>query len=123
MLNKNEIMAFVPTIDQVKAKIFYKDILGLTLVAEDNFALEFDANGTTLRVSSVREFQPYPFTVLGWKTTDIESDIKQLNSKGIHFEKYGFFEQDELGIWIAPGGTKVAWFKDPDGNTLSLSGS
>lgn len=123
MLNKNELMAFVPTIDQAKAKIFYKDILGLRLLSEDNFALEFDANGTILRVSSVSEFQPYPFTVLGWKTTDIEADIKQLNSKGIQFEKYSFFEQDELGIWTAPGGTKVAWFKDPDGNTLSLSGS
>ena len=121
MLKSKALVAFVPTIDQPKAKTFYKDILGLTLLSEDNFALVFDANGTILRVSTVREFQPYPFTVLGWATKDIEADIQSLNTKGVYFEKYGFFEQDNLGIWIAPGGAKIAWFKDTDGNTLSLT--
>ncbi len=121
MLASKALVAFVPTIDQSKAKAFYTDILGLTLLSEDNFALVFDANGTILRVSSVKEFQPYPFTVLGWETNNIEADIRLLNSKGIYFEKYGFFEQDDMGIWIAPGGAKIAWFKDADGNTLSLT--
>ena len=123
MLSNNKLVAFAPTTNPAKAKMFYKDILGLTLLSEDHFALVFDANGTILRVTPVREFQPHPFTVLGWETTDIENSIRSLNAKGIACEKYGFFEQDDLGIWTAPGGTKVAWFKDPDGNTLSLSGS
>jgi catechol 2,3-dioxygenase-like lactoylglutathione lyase family enzyme len=121
MFSDKELVAFVPTTNQAKAKLFYKDILGLKLFSEDQFALEFDANGITLRVNTVKEFQPYPFTVLGWKTVDIETTIRSLNAKGIYCEKYGFFEQDLLGIWLAPDGTKVAWFKDPDGNTLSIS--
>ena len=120
MLTHKKLKAFVPTINQEKAKHFYKDILGLTLLSEDNYALEFDANGTILRVTSVRELNPHPFTVLGWKVDDIASVIKKLNENGVHFERYDFLQQDDLGIWTAPGGTKVAWFKDPDGNILSL---
>lgn len=121
MLSNKKLVAFVATTNQAKSKSFYQGILGLTLLSEDNFALVFDANGTVLRVSSVREFQPCPFTVLGWETNDIEADIRSLNAKGVYFEKYGFFEQDDIGIWMAPGGAKIAWFKDTDGNTLSLT--
>ena len=121
MFSDNELKAFIPTVRPDKAKFFYRDVLGLKLISEDKFALEFDANGTRLRVNSVREFNPYPFTVLGWDVGNIVSTIKSLNKKKIFFEKYDFLEQDELGIWTAPGGTKVAWFKDPDGNILSLS--
>jgi hypothetical protein len=87
---------------------------------QENYALEFDANGTLLRVTTVRELNPHPFTVLGWKVNDIKSVISELNKKDITFERYDFLQQDELGIWHAPGGTKVAWFKDADGNLLSL---
>ncbi|MDQ6757533.1 MAG: VOC family protein [Bacteroidota bacterium] len=120
MVADNKLKAFVPTINQQKAKAFYKDILELKLLSEDNYALEFDANGTLLRVTTVRELNPHPFTVLGWKVNDISSVIKELNKKGIIFERYSFMQQDEFGIWHAPGGTKVAWFKDADGNILSL---
>ena len=120
MLANKKLKAFIPTTDPEKAKHFYKDILGLKLLSEDNFALEFDANGTLLRVTAVRELTPHPFTVLGWKVNNISSMISDLNQKGIVFEKYDFIQQDDLGIWHAPGGTKVAWFKDPDGNLLSL---
>ena len=120
MLANKKLKAFVPTINQGKAKHFYKDLLGLALLSQDNYALEFDANGTLLRVSTVRELNPHPFTVLGWKVNDIATVIKELNKKGITFERYDFMQQDELGIWHAPGGTKVAWFKDADGNLLSL---
>jgi catechol 2,3-dioxygenase-like lactoylglutathione lyase family enzyme len=120
MLADKKLKAFIPTTDPAKAKHFYKDILGLQLLSEDNYALEFDANGTRLRVTTVRELTPHPFTVLGWKVDNISSVIKQLNKKGIVFERYDFMQQDELGIWHAPGGTKVAWFKDEDGNILSL---
>ena len=120
MLANQKLKAFVPTVDTKKARHFYKDVLGLTLLSQDNYALEFDANGTLLRVTAVRELQPHPFTVLGWKVVDISSVIINLNDKGIVFERYDFLQQDALGIWEAPGGTKVAWFKDPDGNILSL---
>jgi hypothetical protein len=71
----------------------------------------------------VKEFQPQIFTVLGWDVDDISSTIKDLNAKGVLCEKYNFLEQDDLGIWTAPNGFKVAWFKDPDGNLLSLTES
>lgn len=120
MLSREKLKAFIPTLMPEKAKIFYRDILGLKLLSEDKYALEFDANGTLLRVTSVNELKPHGFTVLGWNVEDISSTIKSLNEKGVFCEKYDFLEQDNLGVWEAPGGTKVAWFKDPDGNILSL---
>ncbi len=121
MLADKELKAFVPTVMPNKAKLFYKDILGLKLLSEDNYALELEANGTLLRVIIVQELKPQAFTVLGWNVDDIISTIKSLNGKDVFCEKYDFFEQDNLGIWTSPGGSKVAWFKDPDGNVLSLT--
>lgn len=120
MLADKKLKAFAPTLNPVKAKTFYRDILGLELMSEDDFALQFNCNGTCLRITTVRELTPHPFTVLGWSVPDIHETIKQLTTKGVVFERYGLFEQDELGVWAAPGGIKVAWFKDPDGNLLSL---
>ena len=121
MLTAKKLKAFVPTVKPNEAKSFYKDILGLKLLSEDNFALEFDANGTLLRVTIVQDFKPHPFTILGWNVDDIDAVIKQLNDKNIYCERYDFFEQDKFGIWTSPNGSKVAWFKDPDGNVLSLT--
>ncbi len=121
MLANKELKAFVPTVKPSEAKPFYRDILGLDLLSEDKYALEFNANGTLLRVIIVHELTPYPFTVLGWNVDDISSVIKSLNAKGIMCEKYDFLEQDNLGTWTSPNGSKVAWFKDPDGNVLSLT--
>ena len=121
MLTDKKLKAFVPTVKPNDAKLFYKDILGLKLLSEDQFALEFDANGTTLLVIIVQELKPHPFTILGWNVDDIVSVIKQLNNKNIYCERYEFLEQDNLGIWLTPNGSKVAWFKDPDGNVLSLT--
>ena len=121
MLSDKELKAFVPTVKPAEAKIFYRDILGLKLLSEDNYALEFDANGTLLRVIIVPELKPHAFTVLGWNVGDISSTIKSLNRKEIFCENYEFLQQDSLGIWTSPNGSKVAWFKDPDGNILSLT--
>jgi catechol 2,3-dioxygenase-like lactoylglutathione lyase family enzyme len=104
-----------------KARQFYIDKLGLKLLSEDHFGLECESTGAHLRITFVEKLTTQPFTVLGWDTKDIVSTVKRLAEKGIKFEKYSFIEQDELGIWTAPGGTRVAWFKDPDGNLLSLS--
>ena len=121
MLNDSRLIAFVATTDAAKAKAFYGGKLGLELVSEDRFAVVFNANGTTLRVAIAGEFVPARFTVLGWEVRDIEQKARELQSAGIVPERYPGIEQDELGIWHAPGGAKVAWFKDPDGNILSIS--
>jgi catechol 2,3-dioxygenase-like lactoylglutathione lyase family enzyme len=121
MLADKELKAFIPTLKPDKSKSFYKDILGLQLLSEDNYGFEFNANGTRLRVIIVEELKPQSFTVLGWNVSDIASTIKSLNKKGIVCEKYDFLDQDNLGIWISPSDSKVAWFKDPDGNVLSLT--
>jgi len=121
MLADKKLKAFIPTVMPEKAKSFYRDILGLKLLSEDAYALEFDANGILLRVTTVSSLKPHEFTVLGWNVPDISSLILLMNSKGIVCEKYAFLKQDDLGIWTAPGGSKVAWFKDPDGNLLSLT--
>jgi catechol 2,3-dioxygenase-like lactoylglutathione lyase family enzyme len=122
MLGNTPIIAFLPTLDFDKARAFYVDVLGLRFVENDGFAMVLDANGTMIRVAKVQpDFKPAVFTILGWEVSDIESVVSDMTAKGVVFERYGFFEQDALGIWAAPGGAKVAWFKDPDGNTLSVS--
>lgn len=104
-----------------RARAFFRDTLGLKLVAEDGFALVFDANGTMLRVSIVRELSPAQFTVLGWEVNDMDAEMDALLQAGVTFERYEFPGLDSRGVWTAPDGTKVAWFRDPDGNILSLS--
>jgi catechol 2,3-dioxygenase-like lactoylglutathione lyase family enzyme len=121
MLGAINIVAFVPTRDSEKARSFYEGVLGLRFVKDDGFALVLDANGIMVRVAKVPEFKPAAFTILGWQVTGIEKVVTALQEKGVHFEIFGFLEQDKLGIWTAPSGDKVAWFKDPDGNVLSVS--
>jgi catechol 2,3-dioxygenase-like lactoylglutathione lyase family enzyme len=121
MLGSTNIVAFVPTRDSKKARAFYEGVLGLRFVNDDGFAMVLDANGIMIRVAKVNELTPAQFTILGWQVSEIENVVRGLQKKGVHFEIYGFFKQDELGIWTAPTGDKVAWFKDPDGNVLSVS--
>ncbi len=122
MLGRQSLMAFIPVTDAVRAKPFYEKTLGLKVVGEDPYGVMFDANGVSLRMSVVgKELKPAPFTILGWSVADIRAMIAELESKGVRFERYDFFAQDELGVWISPEGAKIAWFKDPDGNTLSLA--
>lgn len=121
MLGTTNIVAFVPTRDAEKARTFYEGVLGLRFVNDDGFALVFDANGIMIRVARVPQLIPAQFTILGWQVSQIENVVRDLQKKGVHFEIFGFFKQDELGIWTAPTGDKVAWFKDPDGNILSVS--
>ena len=122
MLGTTNIVAFVPTTDYDKARAFFVDVLGLRFVNQDGHALVLDANGTLLRVTKVPNHKPQPFTILGWNVSDdIEAMVAALRDRGVTFERYGFPGQDDAGIWTAPSGDKVAWFKDPDGNTLSLS--
>lgn len=121
MLGSNNIIACVPTRDAEKARAFYEGVLGLRFVKDDGFALVFDANGIMIRIAKAPEFKPLPFTLLGWQVSGIDNVVRALQNKGVHCEIFGFFKQDELGIWTAPTGDRVAWFKDPDGNLLSVS--
>jgi catechol 2,3-dioxygenase-like lactoylglutathione lyase family enzyme len=121
MLEKHRLMAFVATTKPNRAKAFYRDVLGLQLVGDEPFALVFDAHGTMLRVSKVDSFEPAPFTVLGWEVPEVREAVKKLVSRGVAFQRYPGMLQDDLGIWQSPGGAQIAWFKDPDGNTLSLT--
>ncbi len=121
MFAKTPLMAFVATCDGARAKRFYGYTLGLPILSDDPFALVCDANGTTLRIQKVDALKPQGFTVLGWEVGDIESAVDDLSKRGVRFERYDGMGQDERGIWSSPSGARVAWFKDPDGNTLSLT--
>jgi catechol 2,3-dioxygenase-like lactoylglutathione lyase family enzyme len=121
MLATSPIIGFIPTQDAARARTFYEQTLGLRFISQDDFAVVFDANGTMVRITIVGEFTPAPFTIFGWQVKDIELEVAELAAKGMAFNRYDFLEQNEAGIWDAPGGARVAWFTDPDGNTLSLS--
>jgi catechol 2,3-dioxygenase-like lactoylglutathione lyase family enzyme len=121
MLKSQPIVAFVATTDPKRAKAFYAKTLGLRLISEDGFALAFDAGGTMLRVAIVNSLQPAGYTVLGWIVPDIAKAVRGLAKRGVSFQRYEGMPQDELAIWSSPSGARVAWFSDPDGNTLSLT--
>lgn len=120
-LGAQKLVAFVATRDPGRAKEFYRDTLGLQLVSEDEFALVFDVAGTMLRVTRVQELVAAKYTVLGWQVRDIICTVTRLQKAHVVFERYPGMQQDELGIWKSPSGAKVGWFKDPDGNTLSIT--
>ena len=121
MLHDAKTGAFIAVTDRARAKAFYGGTLGLKLVHEDDFALVFDSFGTTLRVSPVRELKPQPFTVLGWEVPDIRQAVQALAGSGIEFVRVPGLPQDQLGIWSPAAGIFIAWFKDPDGNMLSIA--
>lgn len=117
----SKMVAFAITTQPEEAKSFYGEKLGFRFVKDDGFALVFDANGTILRVSKLKEFTPPQYTVLGWQVEDIVAAVNGLLAKGVSFERYAGMPQDENAICTFPTGDRVAWFKDPDGNVLSLS--
>ena len=120
MLANAKIGSFIATADPVKAREFYENVLGLEFVSDEPYALVFNSNGTTLRVQKVGRVVIAPYTAIGWHVTDISKVISELKERGVEFIFFDGFGQDEQGIVTFPGGAKVAWFKDPDGNTLSL---
>ena len=116
-----KVITFIVTRDREEARRFYGGVLGFKQTHEDPFAVVFDLNGTMLRISTVPDHKAPVHTVLGWDIPDIVATVKALRSKGVQFNVYPGFGQDELGIWTAPGGDRVAWFHDPDGNNLSVT--
>jgi catechol 2,3-dioxygenase-like lactoylglutathione lyase family enzyme len=121
MLDSGKMAGFVPTKDYDKARAFYEGKLGFNFVSLDQFALVVSVGGHKIRIAKIPNFTPLQGTILGWEVNDIQSVATWLRDRGVTLEKYPFAQDRELGIWTAPGGDKVAWFKDPDGNILSIS--
>jgi catechol 2,3-dioxygenase-like lactoylglutathione lyase family enzyme len=121
MLASAKIVGFVPTKDYDKARAFYEGKLGFEFVSLDQYALVMSVGGHKIRIAKVPNFTPLQGTILGWEVQDIEAVVTWLTSRGVTPEKYPFVQDRELGIWTTPNGDKVAWFKDPDGNILSVS--
>jgi catechol 2,3-dioxygenase-like lactoylglutathione lyase family enzyme len=121
MLNASTPVAFLATALPAKARSFYGETLGLSLQSDDEFSLVFDLAGVPLRLQKVQVLQPHPFTALGWQVDNAAAVAALLRSRGVTFERYPFLQQDADDLWTAPGGARVAWFKDPDGNLLSIT--
>lgn len=121
MRSDSRLTAFVATTDPDRAREFYAAKLGLKFLGDDGFALLFDSNGSRLRVAKVQAFTPAPFTVLGWEVSDMDAALEDLAGNGVSIERFPFLPQDDRGVCTFPNGDQVAWFKDPDGNTLSVA--
>jgi catechol 2,3-dioxygenase-like lactoylglutathione lyase family enzyme len=121
MLESSDLVAFAATTDLHRARAFYEQVLGLTVAEQNDFACVLDANGTMLRVTAVPEVCRAGYTVLGWRVTDITATVRGLAARGVVFLRYDGMNHDGDGVWTTPGGDKVAWFADPDGNVLSLT--
>lgn len=121
MLGSSDIVTFVASTDLARSREFYQRSLGLPVTGENDFACVFDAHGTMLRVTAVAKVAKPGYTVLGWRVADITATVRGLAEGGVVFMRFDGMDQDGDGIWTTPGGDKVAWFADPDGNTLSLT--
>jgi catechol 2,3-dioxygenase-like lactoylglutathione lyase family enzyme len=121
MLASGKMVGFVPSTDYDRTRAFYEGKLGFDFVSVDQYALVMSAGGQRIRIAKVPNFTPLQGTVLGWEVKDIQAVATWLRDRGVTFEKYPFAQDRELGIWTAPSGDKVAWFKDPDGNILSIA--
>jgi catechol 2,3-dioxygenase-like lactoylglutathione lyase family enzyme len=121
MLDNCEVIAFAAATDLDQARDFYQGTLGLSLIDQNPYACVFDVGGTMLRVTAVAEVATPGYTVLGWRVDDIDAVIAGLRSRGVSFTRYEGVGQDDRGIWTTPNGDRIAWFTDPDGNTLSLT--
>jgi catechol 2,3-dioxygenase-like lactoylglutathione lyase family enzyme len=121
LLASSDVIAFAGCADMDRSRAFYEGTLGLRLVEQNDFACVFDANGTMLRVTAVPAPARAGYTVLGWRVNDIAATVAALTAQAVEFQRYEGMGQDESGVWTTPGGDKVAWFLDPDANTLSLT--
>jgi catechol 2,3-dioxygenase-like lactoylglutathione lyase family enzyme len=121
MLGAASVIAFVPSLDLTRSGVFYADVLGLAMEEVTPFACVLRGGSTMVRVTKVDSLQPQPFTVLGWHVDDIHAVAAELAAAGVDLVRFEGMDQDDAGVWTTPGGDRVAWFRDPDGNTLSLT--
>jgi len=120
MLAHAKQVAFVGVTDLDSAERFYGGVLGLALLDARPYALVHDTPANQLRITLVGEVRAAPYTVLGWNVSDLDGEIDRLVAAGVSFNRYDGMAQDARGIWTTPDGARIAWFHDPDGNTLSL---
>ncbi|WP_084104218.1 VOC family protein [Demequina sp. NBRC 110056] len=113
------VIAFVPAHDSERARDFYVDVIGLRFVRDDGFAMVCESGGTMVRIVDAADFTPQPFTVLGWEVADIHAEVARLTGAGVTFEDFALAEDGV--VWNAPGGDAIAWFRDSEGNLLSIS--
>ena len=121
MLASGKLMGFIPTTNYSKAREFYEGKLGFEVVGLDQFAMVMQMGGNQIRAVQLPAFTPQQGTILGWQVEEIEAVATWLLERGIETEKYSFIQDQKLGIWNAPSGDRVAWFKDPDGNVIWIS--
>ena len=121
MLVNGKTVAFVPSGDLERAERFYTGVLGLSRKSRDDFALLVEANGVTIRITRTDGFEPQAFTILGFDVEDVEKTARALAAKGVKFQRYPGMKQDASGVWASPSGSRIAWFKDADGNVLSIA--
>ena len=111
--------------DPQKAKDFYGETLGLnaSFLDEDNELLQLDLGGDRpVLIYKKPDFTPATYTILNFPVEDVEKAVDQLTAKGVSFERYEGFDQDEKGIDRSGPAGGIAWFKDPAGNILSVHG-
>jgi catechol 2,3-dioxygenase-like lactoylglutathione lyase family enzyme len=121
VLIDGKMVGFIATTNYEKARAFYEGKLGFEFVSQDQFALVVKAGEHHIRIANVSAFTPFPGTVLGWEVADVKAVVLWLKDRGVVTEKYPFVADKELGIWTSPSGNHIAWFKDPDGNVLSVN--
>ncbi|WP_306253067.1 VOC family protein [Parvularcula sp. IMCC14364] len=122
LLASSRVSVFLATAKADEARVFYRDTLGLTMTEDNPYGLVFDLEGAELRLSKVAGFTPFPWTVLDWHVQDIAATMKALAAKGVEFTRFDGIDHDADGIWTTPDGkARIAWFRDPDDNVLSVS--
>ena len=122
MTISGQLVGFVPSTDLDVSEMFYVDTLGFGKIARDHFALVLDGGGgTPVRVTLVQSRADTGYTVLGWQVADLNGTVEALRAKGVDLVRYNGMDQDDHDVWTAPDGLRVAWFRDPHGNVLSLT--
>ena len=104
------------------ARTFYRDTLGLKVTDEEMGILTLHLAGDRPTIVYRKpDFEPATYTILNFQVKDVDGAVDELSSRGVEFERYDGFEQDDKGIAHTPGGgPDIAWFKDPAGNILSV---
>jgi catechol 2,3-dioxygenase-like lactoylglutathione lyase family enzyme len=105
--------------DTDKAREFYGETLGLKTSMEGDLLILHLAGDRDVMVYPKPDFTPATYTILNFPVDDVEAAVDELTARGVEFERYEGFEQDEKGIFRGEG-PLIAWFKDPAGNILAV---
>ena len=123
MLTNERLVAFLGTSNADRARAFYEGVLGLTFVSDHEHLMTFDSGAARVNLQKTDVVTPPFGTAMGWAVGDLRAAVRSLVARGVAFERFEGMQQDELRIWSPAPGQGVAWFKDPDGNLLSLNGA